>query len=182
MKMKHVPNIISVFRILGTVILLFIEPFSVVFFILYAFCGLTDVMDGYVARKYDATSEIGSKLDSIADILYYGVMVIRILPVLLKVLPAYLWYMFWSVIFVRFVSYMIAAIRYRCLAAHHTYLNKVSGFFAFLTPFFARTPILVGFCIILGLVTMIAALEEVVMHVKYKEYRPDLKTIFANKE
>lgn len=179
MTMKHVPNFITGLRILGTAVLFFIEPFSALFFVLYTLCGLTDILDGYVARKYDATSELGSRLDSIADILYYAVMIIKILPTLLKVLPVYIWYMFWSVVFVRIVSYVLAAIRYKCLAAHHTYMNKASGFFSFLVPYFIKTPVAVQFCTILGVVVMVATLEELFMHILHKDYRADVKTIFS---
>ena len=36
-------------------------------FILFFIAGLTDYFDGYLARKYDASSQIGEILDPIAD-------------------------------------------------------------------------------------------------------------------
>ena len=179
MTMKKVPNFITCIRILGTIILFFIEPFTIGFYVLYTFCGLTDVLDGWIARKYNAISELGSKLDSIADIFYYMMMVFKLLPVLVKILPIYVWYMLFGVVAVRFLSYIIAAVRYKCLASHHTYLNKVSGFSAFLAPYFVTQSMGDVYCTVVGVIVSIATLEEFMMHIIYKEYRTDMKTIFC---
>ena len=48
---KHKPSvadIITLLRIMGTLLLVFIQPLSTVFLIVYAFTGLTDVLDGWV--------------------------------------------------------------------------------------------------------------------------------------
>ncbi len=179
MTIKKIPNFISCLRIAGTLVLLFIEPFTVGFYLLYTFCGLTDVLDGFIARKYDAMSELGSKLDSIADVLYYAVMIIKILPVLIEILPMYVWYMLFGVIVVRIISYIIAAFRYKRLASHHTYMNKVSGFSAFLVPYFVKQTIAVEYCTLLGVIVSAATLEELLMHIIHKEYRSDMKTLFC---
>lgn len=179
MTMKNVPNFITCIRILGTIILLFIEPFTVGFFVLYTFSGVTDILDGLIARKYNAISELGSKLDSIADIFYYMVMVFKILPVLVKILPVYVWYMLFGVVAVRLLSYIIAAVRYRCLASHHTYLNKMSGFSAFLAPYFVTESMGDVYCTVVAVIVSVASLEELMMHIVFKEYRADMKTIFC---
>ncbi len=179
MTMKNVPNFITSLRILGTTVLLFIEPFTTGFYVLYTFCGLTDVLDGLIARKYNAVSELGSKLDSVADILYYAVMIIKILPVLIEILPMYVWYMLFGVIFTRVISYIIAAVRYKRLASHHTYMNKVSGLSAFLVPYFIKQSVGVTYCTLLGVIVSFATLEELLMHIIHKEYRADMKTLFC---
>lgn len=48
---KNVPNILSGLRILLAIILMVIKPFSVMFWIIYAICGVSDMIDGYIARK-----------------------------------------------------------------------------------------------------------------------------------
>ena len=179
MTVKQIPNFITALRIVGTIVLLFIEPFTIGFYGLYTFCGFTDILDGYIARKYHAISALGSRLDSIADILYYAVMIIKILPVLLKVLPGYVWCMFWTVVGLRILSYIIAAIRYRCLASLHTYMNKASGLAAFLVPYFIEHDIAVGYCTLLGVIVGAATLEELLIHIVHKDYRANRKTIFA---
>lgn len=41
--------------------------------ILLLIAALTDKLDGYVARKYNMTSEFGKQLDSLSDIISFGV-------------------------------------------------------------------------------------------------------------
>ena len=90
MKFKHLPNYITLTRIAGTLWLIFIEPLSVLFYVVYSLCGLTDVVDGYLARKTSSTSELGARLDSVADLLFYAVMLFRVFPILWKKLPRWI--------------------------------------------------------------------------------------------
>ena len=43
------------------------ENFYIIALILFFIAGLTDYLDGFFARKYNATSEIGEILDPLAD-------------------------------------------------------------------------------------------------------------------
>ena len=49
-------------------------------YILYIFCGLTDMVDGKIARKTGTTSTFGARLDTVADLVFLLVCGIRILP------------------------------------------------------------------------------------------------------
>ena len=63
-------NLLTISRIfigLLIFILLIFDSFLLAAFILFIFAGLTDYLDGYLARKYDAKSQIGEILDPIAD-------------------------------------------------------------------------------------------------------------------
>ena len=60
---KHIANIITGSRIGFGLPLLFIPLSSVWFYVLYLFCGLTDMIDGTVAGKTGAVSKFGAKLD-----------------------------------------------------------------------------------------------------------------------
>ena len=55
---KFIPNFITLIRIIGTSLLIFTEPFSNIFFILYFLCGVSDTLDGYIARKFKLCSKI----------------------------------------------------------------------------------------------------------------------------
>ena len=70
--MKHVPNILSIFRICLVpvfVLAYFLDPrdIKVYAIIIYAFAALTDLLDGYIARKFDAQSNLGNVLDPLGD-------------------------------------------------------------------------------------------------------------------
>ncbi len=70
--MRNVPNILSAFRILLAPVFA-IAYFShaqnpqIIALIVYGVASLTDVLDGYIARKYDITSELGRVLDPLGD-------------------------------------------------------------------------------------------------------------------
>lgn len=75
-------NIITGIRIVLSVALLFCPALSPRFYALYIAAGFSDMIDGAVARKTGTVSEFGSKLDTIADIVFVAVCLIELLPVL----------------------------------------------------------------------------------------------------
>jgi len=169
-----VPNIITCVRILSTIALLFTTPFSLTFFIIYTLAGITDVLDGFIARITKSTSDFGAKLDSVADLLMYGVMAVKVLPQLIKTLSKGLWILAIIVLVVRVSAYVVAAIKYKKFASLHTYLNKLTGFMVFILPYFlayGNRDAIIPFCWSLGAVAAYASLEELIIHVFSKEYR-----------
>lgn len=79
---KYIANIITVSRIVFSLPLLFIPISSAWFYILYLFCGLTDMIDGTIARKTGAVSKFGSRLDTVTDFVFMLVCCIKILPII----------------------------------------------------------------------------------------------------
>lgn len=71
--MKNTANIITGLRIVFSLAILFFPPFSPMFYILYGSAGLTDMIDGTVARKTNTVSASGEKLDTIADFIFVTV-------------------------------------------------------------------------------------------------------------
>ena len=57
------PNFITSLRILGTLTLLGLEPMSASFFLVYTITGVTDVLDGFIARLTGCVSDFGAQLD-----------------------------------------------------------------------------------------------------------------------
>ena len=74
--MKQLPNIISILRILLSAAMLAVPSFSALFWIFYLDSGLTDILDGFLARKLHLESTFGAKLDSIADFVFVGCLTI----------------------------------------------------------------------------------------------------------
>lgn len=60
-------NVITSLRIIGSMALLLYPALSTSFYALYIATGITDMIDGTVARKTNTVSEFGSKLDTVAD-------------------------------------------------------------------------------------------------------------------
>ncbi len=68
---QYIPNIISSMRIAAAASLCFFTTISTSFLSIYLFCGFTDFVDGTLARKLNATSLLGSKLDTAGDVITY---------------------------------------------------------------------------------------------------------------
>ncbi|MCK9575179.1 MAG: CDP-alcohol phosphatidyltransferase family protein [Clostridia bacterium] len=67
--MKNVPNILTVIRIIMVPIfvVLFFSTSTTIAAVVFALACLTDVADGYIARKFNAISDLGKVLDPFAD-------------------------------------------------------------------------------------------------------------------
>ena len=158
-------------RILGTICLLFTKPFSKAFYIIYTISGISDVFDGYVARITGTSSAFGAKLDSVADLVLYAVMVLKIFPALIGTLPIWIWYAVTAVVIMRIVSYLTVAIKHNQFASLHTKLNKLSGFAVFMIPYMIKLPVAVPYCITSCGVCAISSFEEMMIHIKNNEYK-----------
>ena len=182
-KLLTVPNIITAFRLIGSlVLLLFIPTYSTAFFIIYTLCGISDVVDGTIARITKSTTEFGAKLDSIADLLFYSVLFFCIFPDLLERLPLYVWVIGFTTLLIRIVSYSTAAIKHRRFASLHTYMNKLTGVVMFSVPYFVMTKFIVPVCLLLGIISLTASVEELVMHIGSSSYDPNKKTLLPTKQ
>ena len=77
-----IANGITTLRILGSIALFFIDRTSAAFMIVYTLTGVTDALDGWIARKTGTAGKFGAALDSVADLLFYAVMLVVFFPVL----------------------------------------------------------------------------------------------------
>lgn len=129
---KNIANIVTSCRILGSVLLLFFPAFSMEFYVLYILCGLSDMIDGTIARKTNSTSELGGKIDTIADLAFVTVALIKLLPTL--PIPQWLW--IWGVVIavIKIGNILWVYATQKQFVALHTMLNKLSGLLLFLLP------------------------------------------------
>ena len=125
-------NIITCFRILCSIMLVFFSISSVQFFITYMFCGLTDVMDGIVARKTNTVSDFGAKLDTGADFIFVVVLLIKILLVI--DVPVWLWIWVIAIAGIKIGNVIYGFIYMGRFIVEHTIMNKVTGILLFLLP------------------------------------------------
>ena len=160
------PNFITSLRIVGTLALLALEPMSAPFFLVYTLTGVTDALDGFIARATGCVTHFGAKLDSIADLLFYGVMLIRIFPVMWVRLPSEIWCAAGLVLVIRLFSYGIAACKTGELASLHTYMNKFTGFAVFCVPYVILQSYAVPACSVVCLIAVLASGEELMIHLR----------------
>ena len=129
--MKHLPNILSALRIAGSIGLLFCDVKGCPFWVLYALCGVSDIADGWLARKLHAETKAGAFLDSVADIAFVACCAIRLLPIL--ELSRWLWIWAGVIVFIKLVNQVSALIVYKRFCFPHTTANKLTGLLLFLT-------------------------------------------------
>lgn len=166
-------------RMAASLFLLFLPLGSVRFLAVYTVAGLTDVLDGWLARKTGTASPFGARLDSVADLLFYGVLMLRLIPVLWKQFPGTIWYAVAAIVLVRLAAYAIAFYKYHRFAALHTWLNKLTGAAVFLPPYALATSLGVGYGWAVCLLALAASVEELMIHLCRTEYCPDRKSFFT---
>ena len=128
--MKHIPNIISALRILGAILLLLFYPASVAFWVIYGLCGISDMLDGYLARKLHAESKAGAVLDSVADICFVACCAIRLISVVQ--IPTWIWIWAGVIVAIKIANQVSALFVCKRFCFPHTRTNKLTGFLLFL--------------------------------------------------
>ena len=133
MTVINLANGITLLRILCSLVLLFCMPLSLPFYVLYTAAGLSDIFDGWIARKTNTASKFGAKLDTFADIVFAVVTLIKLLPIL--ELPV--WIIIWVgvIALIKLVNIAIGFVRKHTLTAVHSVINKVTGALVFILPF-----------------------------------------------
>lgn len=164
-KMKlDLPDILSLSRIVGAVLLLFTTPLSLLFLAVYGYCCITDVLDGFLARRSRSENRQGQILDSTADI----VLTVCLLACLIPFLPWEGWMITWIAIIavIRIISLGIGSMRFGQIALLHTYGNKISAFLRYLAPFLLAFVDLTPMMIVLCTITTLTSLEDLYINLK----------------
>ena len=130
---KYFANIITGLRIIGSVVLLFFDVPSLPFYITYLLCGFSDMIDGAIARKTNAVSSFGSKLDTVADIVFMVVCAVKLLPMIY--LPIWVWMWIAVIALIKVTNIVWGFVRKKQLVDYHAVLNKITGSLLFLLPF-----------------------------------------------
>lgn len=175
MRMKHPENIISFIRIIMVVCLLMTEALSVQFYIFYTAAGVSDILDGAVARKTQTQSNFGAKLDSITDLFMFTAVLIKLLPTMIIVVPLWLWWPAVAVLLLKIGSCGISLSKFGGLHFLHTFANKAVGAVLFLLPYCISCE---QIWILAGILALAAAAEELIIMIKAKEINPDVKGIW----
>lgn len=174
--MKYIANCISIVRIFFSLGLILVKPLSTAFLIIYIICGITDALDGYIARKTSTTSRIGEKLDSIADFIMVMMLIISLYPVINITVKIIIWIAIIAVI--RCASIIIAFVKYKTLGMIHTYANKFTGFLIFIFPILFTFVKIYIFIYIICVVATVSAVEELLIQILSNEFQANRKSIY----
>lgn len=128
---RYLANAITISRMIVAVVLIFTEPFSMLFNVLYVYSGIADMADGRIARKTHTESRAGETLDSIADLFFMAVCVIKILPVIDT--PLWLWGWIMIIVGIKCMN-LISGYRKDKTVFLHTTANRVTGLLLFPIP------------------------------------------------
>ena len=130
--MSPAPNIISASRGVAALAMLFFPVFSPGFWVLYCWCGVSDMIDGPVARKLGAVSELGSRIDSVADLVFVICSTIMILPSVH--LPVWIWLWTAAIGAIKLGTIVIRSHRRRRLTIPHSTTNRITGILLYFLP------------------------------------------------
>ena len=116
---------------MGALCLLFCNPASAAFWVVYGLCGISDVLDGSLARTLHAVSKAGAVLDSVADICFVVCCAIKLVPFLQ--IPTWLWIWAGVIFLIKLANQVPALAVYKRPCFPHTLANKLTGLLLFLS-------------------------------------------------
>ena len=175
--MKYIPNILTIFRIWASLLIVMVS--DKYFFPLYFFAGITDILDGRIARKMNWTSRFGTLLDSLADLLFFIVVVLKI--ILTIKLPTFLLWGTLVIVLIRCITYLIGYFRFHQFVSLHTYLNKLTGLLLFLCPIVLLIIPITPFGIILLVCGSLSVIEELLIVTTTERLDQNVPTILNKK-
>lgn len=129
---RYAANIITGCRIAFSILLLMFPVFSFRFYAMYLASGITDMIDGTVARKTNSASASGSRFDTIADAVFLVSALLKLLPEI--EFPA--WALTWIVV-IAVIKQQISHGGSFVKKVHcqtYTIMNKITGALLFLLP------------------------------------------------
>lgn len=125
-------NIVTSIRILCSIALLFCPAFSPAFYALYLTAGVSDMVDGWVARRTHMASELGAKLDTVADIVFVIVCMVKLLPVL--DITTWLWVWIGVIALIKIINIISGFVVQKRFVSVHSIMNKTTGLLLFIFP------------------------------------------------
>ena len=171
---ENIPNAITVIRIILAFMLPISEPTSPVFLTIVAACGASDILDGFLARRWDAVSRTGSILDSTADVAFMTVLVLCIV----SYYPLEPWMIVWAsaIAVLRILAFAIGYARQGEPGFVHTYLNKAAGALLFFSPFIIILMGLSASWTLICSVATVSSVEFFYISMHSRDYDPDRKS------
>jgi CDP-diacylglycerol--glycerol-3-phosphate 3-phosphatidyltransferase len=158
--------------------LLLIFGNSFIFLIIYLLAGITDVADGYIARKYGWISRTGALLDSLADAVFYlSILFIIWLNYKIVITDNLLWLIL--ILTLKLCSFITGLIRFRKAVAIHTIANKATGlvlFFSIPLILFSIPGVIIKAIFI---ICLLPAIEEFFIILLCKKLNLNQKSIFS---
>ena len=137
----------------------FVQSSPAVFWALYLLCGLSDVLDGAVARSTGTMSLLGERLDTIADIIFVAVWIVLFIPAMN--VGRWLWIWTGVIALIKVVNIISGLAMKKGFVAKHTPANKATGILLFLLPMVILWEVIkVPYIVLVCLLATFAAIQE----------------------
>lgn len=129
---KYIANIVTSCRIIFSILMLFFPVFSPWFYVMYLLCGLTDMVDGTIARKTNTVGAFGARLDTVADFIFVWTALVKLLPVMN--IPSWLWIWILIIAVIKITNIISGYVCNKRFTVEHTVMNKITGLLLFVLP------------------------------------------------
>ena len=156
--MKRIPNLLSMSRIVLCLPLLLVDAITLPFWTLYVTAGLTDMLDGFLARRWGVESKFGARLDSLADFVLVIAVGYKLFPYLK--LSATLWMMIGLIALIKVANAISSYMVKRRIEFLHTRANKLTGFLLFVGMMAIGQSYFVPVAWMIACIAFFAAIQE----------------------
>lgn len=177
-----VPNILTFYRIVTFPIILYFvfAKAETVFTIMLVINLITDILDGFIARRFNMQSEFGARMDSIADV---GTFILAVLGIFVfkadDFAPPLVLWSFVSFVGLFVLTNIVALIKFGRFPSLHLYSLKIGGyiqgFFFFVLFVFGFYSFLYYFMIVWGILSF---LEHIAIQLIIKEMKSNAKGLY----
>ena len=127
-----IANFVTSLRIVFSLIMLYFPAFSPGFYACYLLAGITDMVDGSVARRLGTESELGEKLDTIADFIFVLAALYKLLPDM--AVSAGIWTWTGIIVLIKVINIICGFLVQKRFVSVHSPANKITGIVLFLLP------------------------------------------------
>ena len=128
------------------------------FWVLYLIAGLTDILDGFLARRWGVEGKFGARLDSLADFVFVLAIGYKLFPWLK--LPAALWIMIGLIALVKASNAVSAYIVKHKMVFLHTKANKLTGGLLFVGMMAMGQSYFIPVAWMIACIALFAAIQE----------------------
>lgn len=175
-----IPNFLSFYRLLSFPFLLWMVYASKesLFAFFLCFNLITDIADGFIARRFNLQTALGARLDSLADIGTFILAFLGVFQFKFEEMESDQWW-FWAFVAIFLFGHLVSFLKFKKFPSLHLYSMKISGYvqgiFFFVLFAYAYLPWLFYVAMIVG---FYAWLEEIIILLKLKEMKSDVKGLY----
>lgn len=183
MRPVNLPNALSIFRFFGSPLLLVIDAQSqrTALLVWFALLGLSDFLDGWLARRWQQTSERGAMLDGIADLVFYPCSALLLYQLFPDVVLANLAFI---ALAIGMLAVMLAVSWFKCgrLILLHTHLNRTAAVGVVLVVFASFVIDTSWLLRATALLYTLGFIEGIAIFLRYGAVPADTRSLFAINE